>query len=353
MSKEVIIINNGLAGGGTERESSTFANHLSENGYSVKLVASHRSIPFYKLKKNIKFVEPNFKRESFSLFVYTLKLLFFIRDEIKSSQSNIIISYNESLNPYVILASLGLCKKVFVRESMHPKAKHHKISNVLRKILYPKACAVLTQTNYGKMVLKRKIPNAKIITFPNPVEMFYDNEVLDRTNSIVTVGRLENVKGHKYLIEAFSKVNNKNWSLQIIGDGSLKSELEKLSYDLGVGKQVIFHGHLKDFKEILKKSEIFVLPSVKEGFPNALIEAMSIPLACISGDYYEGNVEIIEHGENGLLFEPCNVTDLTAKLDLLISDKILRKKLQNSAVKVRDKFSMDKVGNELMNFISK
>lgn len=58
--------------------------------------------------------------------------------------------------------------------------------------------------------------------------------------------------------------------------------------------EFFFHGKVDDFTDLIAESSIFVLPSIHEGFPNVLIEAMSVPLACISGDYYEGREEIIK-----------------------------------------------------------
>jgi GalNAc-alpha-(1->4)-GalNAc-alpha-(1->3)-diNAcBac-PP-undecaprenol alpha-1,4-N-acetyl-D-galactosaminyltransferase len=351
MKKKLVILNNGLAGGGTERESTSLANYLSVNGFEITLIASHQSKHFFKLKDEIKFIEPKFNRANYHLIFYTLKILLYIRKNIKKSGASHVISYNESLNPYVILACFGLNVKVFVRESMHPKAKLPRITEILRSLLYPYATAVFAQTNFGRGILKKNIPNAKVVSFPNPVVMFSSDVINKNTKSIVSIGRLEKVKGHEHLIKAFSMVEDENWFLQIIGDGSLRYELEKLAIDLGIGNRVLFHGHKIEFEEILKGCEIFVLPSLKEGFPNALIEAMSVPLACISGDYYEGNIEIIEHGINGLLFKPEDVEDLYKNLNTLINDESMRIKLKENAMLVRNIYSMEKIGDELVNYM--
>jgi glycosyltransferase involved in cell wall biosynthesis len=183
---------------------------------------------------------------------------------------------------------------------------------------------------------------------PNPVKMFNLNIADTRNRRIVSVGRLEEVKGHKYLIEAFARIDNKGWELHIIGDGSMRDELENLADSLKLGDFVTFHGHLIDFEEILSTAEIFVLPSIKEGFPNALIEAMSVPLACVSGDYYEGSPEIIEDGINGLLFEPRNVEALSNTLQMLVENDKLRESLKAKAELVKKKYNLDKIGLEYL-----
>lgn len=100
------------------------------------------------------------------------------------------------------------------------------------------------------------------------------------------MGRLEKVKGHEYLIKAFAKIEDQDWELSIVGDGSERPYLENLTKVLNIDNKVIFHGHLRDFRKQLSEAKIFVLPSLSEGFPNALIEAMSLPLPCISTDFY-------------------------------------------------------------------
>ncbi len=341
-------MNNGLAGGGTERESTSFANYLAAKGYKVKIVASHKSEHFYKLHESIHFIEPNFFRNAHSLIVYTFKLILFIRSEIRNSGSKKVLSYNETLNPYVIMSCAGCKVDVFVRESMHPKAYLPLTTRILKRIFYPRSKRVFAQTNYGSKVLIQQFGLKNVEVFPNPVEIFYKSIPSERANCIVSVGRLEKVKGHKYLIEAFSRLSNPHWTLEIVGDGSLRNDLIDLARQLGVSDRVVFHGHMKDFESILRRSKIFVLPSIKEGFPNALVEAMSIPLACIAGDYYKGYIEIIEHNKNGLLFTPENVEELTYNLDKLTNSGEFRMKLMKEAVKVREKYSMEVVGEDLI-----
>lgn len=348
---DLVIVNNGLAGGGTERESTSFANYLSKKGLKIKIIASHKSHHFFDLHHGIKFIEPDFNRDAYSLISYTIKLILYLRKEILNSGSKKVLSYNESLNPYVILAGLGIGIDVYVRESMHPKAYHPIVTRFLKWALYRKAKLVLAQTNYGKEVLGGKLKTDNIVALPNPVVTHDFKESRSSLKIILAIGRLEEVKGHRYLIKAFSKIKDKSWRLEIIGDGSLKKELVQLSHDLGVSERVIFHGHLKTFDEHLKRSEIFVLPSIKEGFPNALVEAMSVPLACIAGDYYEGSIEIIHDGVNGILFQPCNDDNLAEKLELLINSPVLRKKIKMKSVAVRDQYGIEQVGKHLCDLL--
>ena len=122
---KVVIINNGLSGGGTERASVSFAHYLLRFGFDVILLALYKSEHFYELDKRIVFIEPNFERKDNSSLSYTLKMMKFIRYNIKSIQPKTVLAYNEWTNAYVLLATVGLNYPIFVSERMHPKAKLH------------------------------------------------------------------------------------------------------------------------------------------------------------------------------------------------------------------------------------
>ncbi|MBK8547866.1 MAG: glycosyltransferase [Saprospiraceae bacterium] len=116
-------------------------------------------------------------------------------------------------------------------------------------------------------------------------------------------------------------------------------------------KSGIFYGHLKDFGKILGESDIFVLPSFYEGFPNALIEAMSVPLACISSNCVAGPSDIIQHERNGMLYEPGNIEELTTLLNILTGNTDLRQSLSNEAIKIRETLEFKKIAQQYLDFI--
>jgi glycosyltransferase involved in cell wall biosynthesis len=153
------------------------------------------------------------------------------------------------------------------------------------------------------------------------------------------------------LLRAFAQLNHTDWSLQIIGDGPERKSLEAEAQLLNISNQVQFHGHLKDFKKILVESQIFVLSSFYEGFPNALLEAMSVPLACISSNCVAGPADIINHRINGLLVETNNVKALAQSLEELIQNEVFRNELATKAIEVRGKYSFERVAKMVEKFI--
>lgn len=348
--EHILIINNGLAGGGIERASVSLANYFHSQGFKITVLALYQSEKIFKLNDGISFFEPDFSRDNLSKYLYLVKMIFFSRKAVKRISPDTILAFSEWTNPYVVFSLFGLKFPIYLSDRMSPLAKLPFISEILRSIFYKKASGIIAQSNFAKEILKKKTNSTNITVIYNPVNVIQRVDCIPR-NRIVSVGRLEEVKGHKFLIQAFAKVNNLNWELSIVGDGSLKKDLEKLSKDLGVNERVIFHGHLRDFKRQLSESEIFVLPSLSEGFPNALIEAMSLPMACIASDTFYGHNEIISSGFNGILVKPGNVDELSEALNLLIENNNLRDLLKINAQKVRDDLKFEVIAQKYLDVL--
>lgn len=162
-----------------------------------------------------------------------------MRREIKIFHPRQVVSFNEWINPFVIFANLGLDNLIHVRDVMHPKGKYPLLIRVFKKIFYPYAATILVQTSFAKEILSKALLVKHIEIIPTKVN-FIDVKTRLAKNRIISIGRLEHVKGHKYLLEAFAKLNSKEWQLHIIGEGSLLNYLVKLSLDLQVNDRVFF-----------------------------------------------------------------------------------------------------------------
>lgn len=138
-------------------------------------------------------------------------------------------------------------------------------------------------------------------------------------------------KGIYDLINALSYLKNDNFCLNIAGDGHALSECIILAKTLGVTNKINFLGWVvgKDKFDLLAQSDIFVLPSYFEGYPNSLIEAMASNCAVIATNV--GSIpDLIINNHNGLIFRPGDIVTLAGHLDLLISNKQYRVKIANN-----------------------
>lgn len=155
-------------------------------------------------------------------------------------------------------------------------------------------------------------------------------------------GRLSEEKGLKYLIQAFEKVvpMKPQSRLWLIGDGPLVHKLQEMVISKGLEEHIAFLGFREDIEDIMKGIDIFILPSLTEGTPLALLEAMSFGIPTIASSV--GQIpQIIKSGENGVLITPGDVQAMTRNILMISEDKKLAKRLSEKAIKtVGDEYSI-------------
>jgi glycosyltransferase involved in cell wall biosynthesis len=157
--------------------------------------------------------------------------------------------------------------------------------------------------------------------FSSPLDRVIARKIfnLDPTEFVFgNVGRLHEQKGHKFLLQAIAKMTNRA-RLVIIGDGRLRNELITLADRLEISDRVSFLGARADICEFLSAIDVFIMPSLWEGQPIALLEALAIGKPCIASAV-DGIPEIIVDGTNGYLVSPKNVESLAHAMDLAIED---------------------------------
>lgn len=160
------------------------------------------------------------------------------------------------------------------------------------------------------------------------------------------VGRLHEQKGQKYLLQAFAKVAD-HARLMIIGDGDLKDELTKLADDLQISDRITFLGARSDIYEFLSAIDAFVMPSLWEGQPIALLEALAIGKPCIVSAV-DGIPEIITNGINGYLVNPKDVAGLTQAMNAAINNPDILQQLANAGVNtITEKFLAQNMANAI------
>lgn len=151
---------------------------------------------------------------------------------------------------------------------------------------------------------------------------------------ILSIGRLEWIKGFDYLLAAYKILKDKNYSFQayILGEGALYNELNFSIMDLGLEKHVKLEGKVSpDMIPVwLQKTDIFVLSSHNEGISNSVLEAMASGIPVVSTSV-GGMAEVIEDGVNGLLVPFRNPAALADKIEYLMNNKRYRTELGMSA----------------------
>jgi glycosyltransferase involved in cell wall biosynthesis len=162
----------------------------------------------------------------------------------------------------------------------------------------------------------------------------------------LSVGRLTEQKGHIYLLEAIPAILEQypTTAFAIAGEGPLRGELEATAERLGISKSVRFLGTRSDVPALLQIADVFALPSLWEGLPIALLEAMGAGLPVIA-TRVEGVEEMIVDGENGLLVQPADSESLKTGLMRLLAHLDLRVNLGTAGrALVESSFSLDQMG---------
>ncbi len=138
---------------------------------------------------------------------------------------------------------------------------------------------------------------------------------------IGTVGRLVPVKGHAILLEALQVLRRSipNVKLLFVGDGPLRGHLEAQVNRLGLNQAVIFAGHQEQSYDFINMMDIFVLPSLHEGIPMVLLEALAMRRPVIA-TRVGGIPEVVSHGISGMLVSPANPDELAAGLRHMVQD---------------------------------
>ncbi|MFQ5686143.1 MAG: glycosyltransferase family 4 protein, partial [Candidatus Scalindua sp.] len=152
---------------------------------------------------------------------------------------------------------------------------------------------------------------------------------------ICTIAHMEEHKGIKYLLESASLLlqSRSDVTFLLVGEGSLKDELKKLCVDLKIEKNVIFAGERSDILEILSLTDIFVLPSLREGLPLTILEAMACGKPVIATNV-GGVHEVVKDKISGMLVFPRNPEALHSAMNELLEDREKMKKMGHNGKRV-------------------
>ena len=213
------------------------------------------------------------------------------------------------------------------------------------KFIYNTADVLLTNSAQIGRYLHQRYPNKQIFSIPNLLELPAEAWSQQRRDApqeklIVSVGRFAPEKGHRYLIEALNLLSPQDvvWRCTFLGEGELETELRALAAKHGLSDQVTFPGFCEDVFSVLLAADVFVLPSLHESSPNALIEAMGVGLPCIASDV-GGIADLVENGENGIRVPPGDSEALAAALHRVLVEPDFATELgRNARATIQQKF---------------
>jgi glycosyltransferase involved in cell wall biosynthesis len=359
-----------LFSGGAERVMSIMANYWVAKDWEITILTFDDGTkpPFYELDSRVCHMSLNIAGESYNLLVgiwKNLKRIQILQSAITESNPDAVISFMDQVNVLTLLAmrfspgnvtlqelpwgTRSLNIPVIVSERVDPALYSiGKIWEQLRRWTYPLADRLVVQTqgalsyfSPGQQNRANIIPNPVVL----PTRRKNTSGGLWVGRSLIAIGRLMKQKGFDLLLQAFARLKDHHpeWTLTILGEGELRTELESLRDSLGLSGRVHLPGVVKNPYQVLMQADIFVMSSRFEGFPNALCEAMACGVPVISTDCPSGPREIIRDGVDGILVPNEDVEALTAAMARLISDEVERRRLSSRTPEVIERFNLEKI----------
>jgi len=310
---------------------------------------------FYTVPENIAIYKPKFIFDERFRFFYTIWTLFYLRKTVNKLRPDSILSFGEYWNSLVLLALIGTNYPVYISDRCNPEKQFGKFHSKLRKWIYPRAAGIIAQTKIASKIYLKETGHKNIKVIGNPIKV-YDGLPYDQRESVIlSVGRLIKSKNFDRLIRIFKDIAKNDWKLVIVGGDALKQnglvDLQNIIDKIDLDKQVELAGQKQNIGYYYAISSIFAFTSSSEGFPNAVGEALASGLPVIAYDCVAGPSELVLNGVNGFLIPLFDDENFAAKLETLMNDKEMRKKMSNEAVKIIDRFSLDFIGTEYLTFI--
>ncbi len=349
----ILFLIGSLRMGGAERVVSRLANYWAENGKEV-CVATIREedSDFYQLDHRVHRVAFNlgyYARRRHQYYLKYTRTIFATAKVIRQFKPDVVISFVTGMNLRALAVKPFFSMPFIISERTNPdKQKINARFRQVRRLTYGYADKVVFVSK-GVMNAYPWLPEQKKAVIYNPAISLPPAEAnRSAEKSIVTLGRLHPVKGHDLLIQAFELIGDlhPDWSLRIFGEGDFRQQLEQQIEKSPLRGRIILEGFTRNPEMSLRSAGIFVLSSRHEGFPNALVEAMSMGLPCISFDCPYGPAELITQGKNGLLVPPGDVSALATAMDTMIKDAGARSAMAAEATSVSKRLEIGAIARE-------
>ena len=357
---KIIFCLGGLTKGGEERVVVNLSNKLCAK-HEIVIIGDITKIE-YDIDKKVKIRSIVSKNRSKNFFISNIKRLVNMYKIILEESPDIIIAFLKEPTARVLFLKKFFAKirriPLIISVRNDPNSIFNNAINKLAvKFLYDEADGYIFQTNEAKEYFIESIQKKSII-IPNPINPEFVCEPWSgkRDSTIVTVGRLSEEKNQKLLIDAFAKITEKydKYQLLIYGDGGKKEELLQYVESLKLDNKIFFKGVVNNIKDEIYKAGMFVLSSNFEGMPNALMEALTMGIPCISTDCPCGGPKfLIQTGKTGLLVPIKDVNELAKAMTIFIEDKKFANQLGKNANEAMKMLSPDIINEKWEKYIYK
>jgi glycosyltransferase involved in cell wall biosynthesis len=348
---KVVLIINSLNAGGAERTLMHIATNL-EGRYEPKILCLHEAGAYYQdVASRVESSVLGLKHRVRAAEVGALTAF------LKYERPTIVHTFLRNANRWGTVAARLAGVPVTVNSLQNMYYDEGSIRLQADRLLVRGATAAVSCSEAVRefFIESKGFPAHKIRTIYNAVELSdfrercnqsYLHELLNvqkRARFIGTIGSLIEQKGHTFLLQAFARLSARRDDLKLVlvGEGDLTTALRKQAEALGIVENVRFLGMRRDVERILGALDVFVMPSLWEGFPVALLEAMASEVPVVASSV-GGIPEILLDGRNGVLVPAGDPALLAEAMEALIDDESLRSTLGRAGrASVEKNFSVE------------
>ena len=336
--------------GGAEKQFIEIVNRINRDKFDISVCLTTDTgilLKYLNRKKLVHFISIR-KKTPWDFF----KILIQVRKILKKTKPDVVhcwLSYSNLLSQlasikhhsYKMVAGIRCSPKFYKQQNL--------FTQVIKRFIFDwpnkKSDIILANSqNVLNELIKMGYPHDKSFFIPNGIDCrhisnaaaftrFENLDAFMQDNiTLVTAGRLEKQKGFKYLFSAIKSLVYlyPKLKLLVIGEGRLRENLENKIKGLNLENNIHLIGFREDIHCIMKAADIFVLPSIFEGMPNVVMEAMALgkPIVASSVD---GTKELIKHKKTGWLVPPRDPNALAEAITILLKNPELKSKLANNA----------------------
>ena len=347
-----------LAKGGTEKHLLQLAEYIDKEKFDVTICCLFEPGDIVKDINSSNFNLICLNRKN----IYDLRILFDLYRLIRKERYDIVHSYLFAFHYLALIPSkiAGIPVTLSSRRELATwKKLHHILLENIGNLFVDKVVAC-SEAAKRFALQNENLKSNKIATLYNGIDLNKfsprkkDSETINKlgfqdTDKVIgMVSNLSSVKDHKTLLNAIVEIKKAYPEIKcvLVGDGYMRGDLVRHVDRLKLNENVCFLGSREDIYKILSIMDIFVLTSLMEGLPNAVLEAMACGLPVVATKV-GGIPEIIENGRNGILLEPKDHQSLALALITLIEDFSLRKEMGVIGRKIiEQKFSLERMVND-------
>lgn len=355
--EQLLFLTLSLTKGGAERVICNMCNEHFVKQYRVTIISLMAAEPEYELDPAITVLyvdkRPEQYRQNMAVrFARRRKVLSALLKSLEQKEEKIAALISFLPEPNFLITSLApRCGYPVIISVRNDPAKEYasKLRYLLMKRLYQRADGYVFQTGEARdyFSFSGHITENSVV-IPNPLGKEFLN-ISTRACSrkeIVSVGRLEAQKAPLLLIHAFAGIHASfpEFRLLFYGEGSLREEMQEEIKKFGLEDKIIIKGNTDRIRDDVGQASLFVLPSVYEGMPNALMEAMALGVPCIATDCPCGGPRsLIRSGENGLLVPVGDEKWLEQAMALLLKDLQRAANMGREAQKVTEELAPERI----------